>query len=81
MVLSFEEYMILRRDTVGARPSFDMMEFALDIDLPDEVFSDAAFQRAYYAAIDMIALANVSCIISTPNGTSSFSLFAGLTVP
>jgi hypothetical protein len=59
-LLNFSDYIILRRDTIGVRPVFGMMEFALNIDLPDEVFEGEAFMRAYFAAIDMLALANVS---------------------
>lgn len=56
--------MALRRETVGARSSFDMMEFALNVDLPDELFENEAFRKMYYAAIDMIALGNVGPLFS-----------------
>lgn len=53
-----ESYVDARRKTVGARPSFALLELALDI--PDEVMSHAMIQEMSSASIDMIYIANVS---------------------
>ena len=58
--LNFREYIELRRNTIGIPPAFDMMEFMLGIDLPDELFENEAFQKMSFAATDMIFYVNVS---------------------
>ncbi|KAI5122525.1 hypothetical protein M0805_005252 [Coniferiporia weirii] len=57
-VLSLEEYVHHRRENGGVRPCFDLFEYAFNVALPDEVFEDPAFMRAYFAAVDMIGWSN-----------------------
>ncbi|THH10878.1 hypothetical protein EW145_g1031 [Phellinidium pouzarii] len=57
-VLSLEEYVHHRRENGGVRPCFDLFEYAFGITLPDAVFKDPAFMRAYFAAVDMIGWSN-----------------------
>ena len=61
--LSLEEFIEFRRDDSGVRLCFDLIEFALSVDLPDEVFEDQAFMRAWNAGVDMVAWANVRITI------------------
>ena len=57
--MDFDEFVTFRRLTSGARCVYVVMEFALGIDLPDEVFDNEAFQRMHSAAEDLIGLSNV----------------------
>ena len=58
-VASFEP---LRRENSAIRLCFGLFEFALGIDLPDEVFEDEAFMNLYWAGADMVCWANVSAL-------------------
>ena len=58
-VMTLEDYVIHRRENGGVRPCFDLLEYVLNIDMPDEVFEDQVFMRIYWAAIDAISWANV----------------------
>lgn len=49
----------LRRENSAIRLCFGLFEAMLHIDLPDRVFADATFMRAYFAAADMVCWANV----------------------
>ncbi len=59
-VLDMDSFQTLRRENSAIRLCFGLFEFALGIDLPDEVFQDAAFMKLYWAAADMVCWANVS---------------------
>ena len=64
-ILDLDAYIIDRRDNAAIRPCFDLMEWALGFSLPDEVFEDEAFQRVYWAGIDMVCWSNVGLAIGT----------------
>lgn len=53
-----ESYMVIRRENIGAKPSFALLE--LDMDLPDEVLEHPAVVDLTTWAIDMIIIGNVS---------------------
>jgi Delta6-protoilludene synthase len=53
-----ETYMQLRRVTIGAKPSFALLEH--DMELPDEVFNHPLIQDLRLWSTDMICLANAS---------------------
>ena len=57
-IRDIESFIELRRNTVGAKPAFALLELGLEI--PDEVISHPAIQQMDVAAIDMVAIANVS---------------------
>jgi hypothetical protein len=59
-VRTVPEYLEVRRDTIGAKPSFAILE--LDMDLPDEVFKHPVMKELETLAIDMILLGNVSVV-------------------
>lgn len=50
--------MDVRRKTIGARPSFNMLEMGMN--LPDEVLEDATICALHNLAIDLTIIANVS---------------------
>lgn len=59
-LLDMESFKPLRRENSAVRCTFGLIEFTLGIDLPDVVFEDATFMKTYWAALDMVWLANVS---------------------
>jgi hypothetical protein len=59
-IRDIKSYIDVRRDTIGAKPSFALLELALDI--PDEVISHPAIQEMSLASIDMLCIGNVSNI-------------------
>jgi hypothetical protein len=59
VVLNMEQYEALRRENSAVRLCFMLAMFALDVDLPDEVFEDSAFVTIYFAACDLVCWANV----------------------
>ncbi|KAF9490782.1 terpenoid synthase [Pleurotus eryngii] len=57
-VLDIEPFTALRRENSAIRLCFGLFEYALGIDLPDEVFQDKTFQDMYFAAVDMVSWSN-----------------------
>jgi len=55
-VRDIDAYMALRRDTIGAKPSFDLLLLAMEI--PDEKLDDPKIVELELLAIDMIILGN-----------------------
>lgn len=51
-------YLEVRRQTIGARPSFNILE--MDMDLPDEVIEHPTIKEMELLAIDLTIIANVS---------------------
>jgi hypothetical protein len=52
-----DSYMQVRRDTIGAKPSFALLEH--DMELPDEVFNHPLMYDLRMWCIDMLCLGNV----------------------
>ena len=52
-----DDYLILRRDTCGAKPTFSF--FALGLNIPDEVFDNSHMISLIENATDLIAVTNV----------------------
>ena len=59
-VLSLEEYTLVRRENCALRVGFTHIEYALGIELPDEVYENSVFNEMYLAVLDMSWLSNVS---------------------
>ena len=59
-ILSIEEYTLIRRDNCALRMGFTHIEYALEIELPDEIHENPVFNEMYLAALDMAWLLNVS---------------------
>lgn len=57
-VRNVDEYFFVRRDTIGAKPSFAVLE--LDLNLPQEVMDHPVIKEMEILSIDMIILGNVS---------------------
>lgn len=51
-----EHYLELRRETIGATPSFAILQLKLDI--PDDVISHTAIETLVTATTDMISIGN-----------------------
>ena len=58
-IRSIERYLELRRDTVGAKPSFAIIGAKMDI--PDDVISHPTIVALTMASIDMIIIGNDLC--------------------
>jgi hypothetical protein len=56
-IRSVDEYFEVRRDTIGTRPAFALLE--LDMNLPDEAVQHPVVEEMTVLATDMIILANV----------------------
>lgn len=57
-IRTVDEYFAVRRDTIGAKPSFAVLE--LDFNLPQEVLDHPTIKEMEILSIDMIILGNVS---------------------
>ncbi|KAG6894449.1 hypothetical protein C0992_006041, partial [Termitomyces sp. T32_za158] len=55
-VRDIDEYLLIRRETIGAKQAFIVLEFELN--LPDEVFEDRIIQDVIDACVDLIILSN-----------------------
>lgn len=58
-IRSVEHYLELRRDTIGAKPSFAILEVKMD--LPDEVLNHPSIVALTSACIDMLIIGNDLC--------------------
>jgi hypothetical protein len=66
-IRSVDEYFEVRRDTIGVKPAFALIE--LDMNLPDEAMKHPVVEELSIMAVDMVILDNV--------GRSSFYRFWG----
>ncbi|KAI6008809.1 isoprenoid synthase domain-containing protein [Pisolithus orientalis] len=57
-IADLESYIAYRRDTSACKPCYAMIEYAVGIDLPDEVVSHPAIMAMGEAANDMISWSN-----------------------
>ncbi|KDR77735.1 hypothetical protein GALMADRAFT_245845 [Galerina marginata CBS 339.88] len=57
-VLDINGYISLRRGAVGGRIVFDLVEYALGLDLPQYVHEDPVFIGALNAGVDLLAFTN-----------------------
>jgi hypothetical protein len=56
-IRGIDSYMSVRRDTIGATPSFALLE--LDMDIPDNVINHPYVKHLTTCVVDMIILGNV----------------------
>jgi hypothetical protein len=59
IVLDIESYIDLRRDTSGCKPVFDLIEYALDIELPEYVVNDPIIKALNEGSNDLVTWSNV----------------------
>lgn len=57
VIRDIHSYLEIRRETIGAKPSFVVLE--MDMELPDEVLTHPVIQQLAALSIDMICLGNV----------------------
>ncbi|KAL4267509.1 Isoprenoid synthase domain superfamily protein [Pleurotus pulmonarius] len=63
-VLDIESFIPHRRDNSATLLCFDLIELALGINLPCEVYASPKFLEVYFAAVDMVWLSNDTCSYS-----------------
>ena len=56
------DYIIFRRDTCGAKPTFSF--FGLGLNIPSEVFDNPLMISLIENATDLVAITNVSCFFT-----------------
>lgn len=67
IVPDLESYISMRRDTSGCKPVFVLMEYAAQIDLPDEVVEHPIIRDMEDATNDLVTWSNVSLLYSIPD--------------
>ncbi|THH19394.1 hypothetical protein EW146_g1751 [Bondarzewia mesenterica] len=69
-----KSYLNIRRNTIGAKPSFALLE--LDMDLPDDIIQHPAIQNLTMATIDMLCIGNdiVSYNLEQARGDASHNI-------
>ena len=55
-----ESFIEVRRDTSGCKSSFDLLEYAMDIELPEEVHGHPVIEALRQGSNDLVAWSNVS---------------------
>jgi hypothetical protein len=58
-------YIELRRETSACRPIFDLIEYSLDLELPDAVMENPVIVALNNCANDLVTWANVSAILNS----------------
>jgi len=66
-VRDIQSYIDMRRNTIGAKPCFALLEMGMD--MPDEVLSHPTIKVMEMSSIDMICLTNVSDFCMKSNDT------------
>jgi hypothetical protein len=61
IIRTVDSYLAVRRDTIGAKPSFAVLEF--DMDLPNDVLKHPTMVSLTNTTIDLLILGNVGPII------------------
>ncbi len=60
VVPDLETYIDMRRDTSGCKPVFDLIEYSLDLELPNVVVEDPVIVALNQGANDLVTWSNVS---------------------
>ena len=55
-----ESFIDIRRDTSGCKSTFDLIEYAYDIDVPQEVLEHPVIEALKQGSNDLVAWSNVS---------------------
>jgi hypothetical protein len=59
-VPEFDAYIEMRRETSGCKPVFDLIEYSLDLELPDAVVEHPVIVALNNGANDLVTWSNVS---------------------
>ena len=62
VIPELEDYIAIRRDTSGCKPVFDLIEYALQIDLPEYVVSHPIIKALNQGANDLVTWSNVRLV-------------------
>ena len=54
-------YVQVRRDTSGCKPVFDLIEYAMDIDLPDFVVGHPVIKALNQGCNDLVTVCRFAC--------------------
>ena len=76
-VLDIPKYIIFRRETSAVRTCFDLVEYCLDLDIPQYVHDDPVFISGYNAGMDLVFWANVKIPCSFVFGYKPIISFTG----
>ena len=79
LIRSIDSYLKVRRETIGAKPSFALME--LEMDIPDEVFYHPTLESLRVWVIDMLCIGNVSRTSLHMLYTANQLLFSRISAP
>ena len=60
IVPDLETYTEMRRDTSGCKPVFDLVEYSLDLELPNDVIEHPVIVALNQGANDLVTWSNVS---------------------
>jgi hypothetical protein len=63
-VRDIQSYFEVRRETIGTRPSFAMLQ--LDMDIPDDIMENPILSELEVCTTDMILLGNVRVLLVPP---------------
>jgi hypothetical protein len=66
IVPDLETYIEMRRDTSGCKPVFDLVEYSLDLELPDDVIEHPVIVALNQGANDLVTWSNVSATLPPP---------------
>ena len=59
VIPDLEDYVVMRRNTSGCKPSWALIEYANGLDLPDEVMEHQVIQNLDDATNDLVTWSNV----------------------
>ena len=65
VVPDLDSYIALRRDTSGCKPCWALVEFAYNLDLPDEVMEHPTIVALGEATNDLVTWSNVRDLVPT----------------
>jgi hypothetical protein len=66
IVPDLDTYIEMRRETSGCQPVFDLIEYSLDFELPDDVIEHPVIKALNQGANDLVTWSNVSAALSLP---------------
>jgi Terpene synthase family 2, C-terminal metal binding len=72
-----ESYITLRRETSGCKLCWALIEYANNLDIPDEVMEHPLIRSLGNAANDYVSWSNVSIFLCEKNGTHLMSIQIG----
>ena len=82
VVPDLETYIDMRRDTSGCKPVFDLIEYSLDLELPDVVTEDPVIVALNQGANDLVTWSNVSvpaCLFNQQGLTLRYRTYSRIT--